>query len=1148
MAVLDLAFASKDTSLTVRTFWIKEGISKLFEVSVVARSEVHDLDLDQFIGKGAALVCGSGVPSEALKGSRTWHGVASHMEQVSIEADGLSTYYIRIVPDLWRTTLRKNARVFQGKSIPEIVTSVLSEWDIKADLKLNEDHAKHEYKVQYGETDFVFVNRLLEEAGISFYFEHGEVAHGEKAGLKDPSRLVLHDAPHKREHRAGGPIRYHDQPSHSGQKEYVSKVKLAHKMKPGRVTVRDFDFRTRSDYQLLAEARQATSEEERYEHFHYHPGSFMHVEAKRGETPVADDRGAARADEKHAKQNAQKMLDGERNDRRRVTFSTNVIDLSPGVVASMAEHPRPDLAEENTLLVTDSTIEGSHDGDWNISCGAAFTSQTWRPQRVTEKQKVYGVQSAIVVGPAGEEIHTDEFGRVRVQFHWDRQGNFDEMSSCWIRVSQSWAGSSYGMLSVPRVGQEVLVEFFEGDPDRPIITGRVYNNTTRVPYKLPEDKTKSGWKTSSSPGADGFSELMFDDKKGKELVFFQAQKDLSSIIKESESRVVGKNRATNVGADDAITIGANMRIDVAQDRAMTVGGSESIEVLGSRATAVAVSETVQVGESYALALGAETGIVIQDGKMTVTNGKASIVISGSDIFFDAAGDETISAGGKLTLSGKEVTADASPMVMLNCSAPVMPNVVKMAKSALMRGVKDVEKEANHLVRALEMDGQGLWALPGKLLAAVEDAPDFVKLDGDIFGEIKKDVAALKKEAALIKKKIQPYLHYVRLVENLIEHHDWTKIEKEALHLLGLDELDGMLGGVNKHKLYGGNKGGHGPGTHHPGQPHHPGQGGGHQPHHPGQGGGQQPHHPGQGGGQQPHHPGQGGGHQPHHPGQGGGQQPHHPGQGGGQQPHHPGQGGGHQPHHPGQGGGHQPHHPGQGGGQQPHHPGQGGGHQPHHPGQGGGQHHPGQDGQHHGGQHHRIEHASGEQAHEMHKTLGPKLGPKVATDTHKTAAIHESMQGANLNHDVASPALLGQSWNRPMPPASQASPQDLGQVVNGMGQVQVFHVASTSATTTAASSGAAVAGGAAAAGGVALAGGAAAVAMTSSSDPKQYMALKTAQTPYQVDEDQLHQQQQRYVASGMSDEDATAKALHDNGMALYEGDGAGNFRKVPVAV
>ena len=949
-------------------------------MSVVARSEVHDLDLDHFIGKGAALVCGSGVPSEALKGSRTWHGVASHMEQVSIEADGLSTYYLRIVPDLWRTTLRKNARVFQGKSIPEIVNVVLAEWNIKLELQLNEEHEKHEYKVQYDETDYAFISRLLEEAGISFYFQHGEVATGDKVDVKEPltpvapSRLVSSDTPHKREHRAGGPIGYHDEPSHAGQKEFVSKVRIAHKMKPGKVTVRDFDFRTRPDYQLLAEARQTATEEDRYEHFHYHPGSFMHVGKMGGETPVADDRGAARADEKHAKTNAQKMLDGERNDRRRVTFTTNVIDLSPGIVTSMAEHPRPDLAEDNTLLITDTTLEGSHGSDWNISCGAAFTSQTWRPQRATPKPKVYGVQSAIVVGPQGEEIHTDEFGRVRVQFHWDRQGKFDELSSCWIRVSQSWAGSSYGMMSIPRVGQEVLVEFFEGDPDRPVITGRVYNNTTRVPYKLPDDKTKTGWKTSSSPGADGFSELMFDDKKGKELVFFQAQKDLSSIIKDSESRVVGKNRATNVGADDALTIGANMRIDVAQDRAMTVGGSESIEVLGSRATAVAVSETVQVGESYALALGAETGRVIQDGKMTVTNGKASIVISGSDIFFDAAGDVTISAGGKLTLSGKEVSADASPMVMLNCAAPVAPNVVKMAKSALKHGLKDVEKEANHLVKALEMDGKGLWQLPGKLIRAVEDTPEFVKLDGDVFGEIKKDVAALKKEAALIKKKIQPYLHYVRLVEDLIEHHDWTKIEKEALHLLGLDELDGLLGGVNKHKLYGGNKGGHGPGAHHPGQQHHPGQGGGQQ-HHPGQGGGQ--HHPGQGGGQ--HHPGQGGGQQQHHPGQGGGQ--HHPGHGGGQ--HHPGQGGGHQ-HHPGQGGGHQQHHPGQGG-QQQHHPGQGGGQ--HHPGQGGGQQHGG--GQHH----HRVDRVSDtEHAHEMQHTLGPKLGPKVAGDTHKTAAIHESMQ------------------------------------------------------------------------------------------------------------------------------------------------------------
>ncbi|HVY47184.1 MAG TPA: type VI secretion system tip protein TssI/VgrG, partial [Minicystis sp.] len=882
MAHLELAFASKDTSLSVRTFSIREGISKPFDVSVIARSEVHDLDLDAFLGKGGALAVGSDLPSAALKGARVWHGVVSHMEQLAVEPDGLSTYFLRIVPDLHRTTLRKNARVFQNKTIPEIVRALLAEWQIDPELRLGADYPRFEYRVQYDETDFAFLNRLLEEAGIAYFFRHGEVGHGESPSSKEKSRLVLCDAPGHAEPRAGGPLPFVDEPTHAGRREHVRHVRLRHQMKPGRVTVRDFDFRTRPDYQLLAEAREAAADEERYEHFHYAPGAFVVLGDKGGETPVADDRGAARVDERRAAALAERMLHAHRGDRRRVTFASNCVDLHPGTVMSVADHPRADLADP--LLVTDMTLEGSHAGEWSVQCEAAFGKSPWRPQPKTPRPRVHGVQSAVVVGPPGEEIHTDEFGRVRVQFHWDRQGKFDEQSSCWIRVSHGWAGSSYGMLSIPRVGQEVLVEFYEGDPDRPVITGRVYNNTTRVPYKLPEDKTKSGWKTSSSPGADGFSELMFDDRKGKELVFLQAQKDLSTIVKDSESHVVGNDRATNVGANDALTIGKNLRVDVAADHALTVGGDAGVEVLGSRDTTVAVSETVRVGASYALSLGADTGVVMQDGRLTITNGKASIVISGGDIFFDASGDVTISAGGKLTLSGQEVSADASPLVLLNCGAPLAPSVVKLAAETLAHAVKDVEKEANHLAKAIEMAGHGKWVFPGELVDAVEDAPEFLELDGGIFGDIKKGVKELEHEAALLKKKLHPYLHYLKLAEHLIHHHSLKDIEHEVLHLLGLDQLDGLLGGMNKHKLYGGG-GGHGPHPHHP----HPGGGNGNHPHQP---------HPGGGGGNG-NHP-----HQPHAGGGGNGNHPHQPHAGGGGNGNHP-----HQPHPGGGGGGGNGNHP-----------------------------------------------------------------------------------------------------------------------------------------------------------------------------------------------------------------------------------------------
>ena len=229
------------------------------------------------------------------------------------------------------------------------------------------------------------------------------------------------------------------------------------------------------------------------------------------------------------------MLGGTRVDRRTVSFDTNTIDLWPGQVFCMDKHPHAELTDETKLLVTEFSVEGTPGGEWSMSGQAAFTDAPYRPPQRTLKPRVEGVQSAQVVGPQGQEIHTDEFGRVRVQFPWDREGKHDDGSSCWIRVSQGWAGTGYGMIVIPRIGQEVMVGFLEGDPDQPIIVGRVYNAKQAVPYKLPEHKTRSTWKSDSSLGSGGFNEIMFEDIKGQELVWEQAQKNRRRLVKNDET-------------------------------------------------------------------------------------------------------------------------------------------------------------------------------------------------------------------------------------------------------------------------------------------------------------------------------------------------------------------------------------------------------------------------------------------------------------------------------------------------------------------------------------------------------------------------------------------------------------------------------------
>ena len=305
--------------------------------------------------------------------------------------------------------------------------------------------------MQYGESDFDFVCRLLEDAGLSFLFVDSE----------DGPPLLVADDLRSGEERRSGPIPWLDDASAAAGKSFVTDVRLAHEVRAGKLTIRDVDFRKSPNFQMIG-AAEAAAPERRYERYRYLPGSFLIETGARGEEmPVADGAGAARHDPRVGQALAQR----EQPSKRAVSFRTNT-HLAPGMLFAIALHPRPDLASDRRLLVTESALEGTHEGEHRCTGKAAFitTDQVYLPKRSAPRPRIHGVQSAVVVGPAGHEIHTDELDRVRVQFPWDREGRFDEHSSCWIRVSQGWAGGAFGMMALPRVGQEVLVGFIEGDP------------------------------------------------------------------------------------------------------------------------------------------------------------------------------------------------------------------------------------------------------------------------------------------------------------------------------------------------------------------------------------------------------------------------------------------------------------------------------------------------------------------------------------------------------------------------------------------------------------------------------------------------------------------------------------------------------------
>lgn len=560
MSRLDLKFQCGESTLSVRRFSIHETVSTPFTVSIWARSELPTIDLGAIVGQPATLKITSGHKHVRAIGARSWSGVCSYIEQVRGErrpsAKEQSQYYFRIVPMLWLLTHQRLHRIFQHQTLPEIVTKILDSWRVKHKWQIDAgQYPKHEYRIQYGESDFNFVSRLLEEAGIAYTFEDDST-----------STMILTDALHQGKPRGGPPVPYENNPTQAAEREYISRIELVHQVRPGALAIRDYDYR-KPAFKLLAEAPEAAAPEKKYEQYHYIPGGMFVETGKGGDTPHADDKGVTRHDKPYGEKRAARWLESIRSDRVGVAFESNVTDLMAGMIFNVDNHPHPELAKE--LLVTDGVFEGTAEGEWAVYGHAVFTDVPFRPPLATPKPNIRGVQVARVVGPPNEEIHTDEFGRIRVQFPWDRDGDWNDDASCWMRAGEGWGGEAYGFINIPRVGHEVIISFLEGDPDRPVIMGRTYNVVNPVPYTLPDHKTVSAWKSRSYPKADGgwYNEIKFEDLKNDELVVLQAQKNMNVLVKNDDDHTVGHDRDKYVIGEEVEVTGKNRTQVVGTDRA-----------------------------------------------------------------------------------------------------------------------------------------------------------------------------------------------------------------------------------------------------------------------------------------------------------------------------------------------------------------------------------------------------------------------------------------------------------------------------------------------------------------------------------------------------------------------------------------------------
>ncbi len=591
MDVLKLQFASGESSLSVRSFRVREAISEPFHIAVTARAPSADIDFEGLVGQAASFELRGGLLGTGSR--RRWTGVCISCEQVKAEPNGLSTYEVVIVPQLWLLRRRRNHRLFQHVSVMDIAATLLGEWNVERRFDVErENHPPLELRVQYGESDYDFLSRLLEEAGISYAFVDDE----ERGSL-----LVLSDKPHLAEARSA-PLPFVDAPemSQAAALEYCTAVRLRRELRAGKVTLRDYDFR-KPRYELVAQAAAESESgppagvESLLEQYRYVPGWFKTEGHAAGDTPTADDLGVARAEQQTGVHIATRMLHGERARRRMLTFHTNAYDLWPGTTFHIGGHPRAELSLDQKLMMVGLELSGAVDdaASWLAVGQAVFTDTPFRPVMATPKPKITGVQSAYVVGPEDETVYTDEFGRVRVQFHWDRHGHFDPQSSAWMRVSQAWAGPGYGLFNLPRVGHEVLVGFVDGDPDQPVVVGRVFNGAEQVPYPLPGSKLMSGWKSDSNSNI-----ILFDDTPGDEMFYTQAERNRLGIVKRHEAHITGGRKTRYIGTTEKTLAMTSTTRVACGNHTILAGISNKIESAVSFKAESGFGATIKAGRKF----------------------------------------------------------------------------------------------------------------------------------------------------------------------------------------------------------------------------------------------------------------------------------------------------------------------------------------------------------------------------------------------------------------------------------------------------------------------------------------------------------------------------------------------------------------------
>jgi len=623
--------------LLLTSFEGTEYISDLFEFQIEVLSSNHTIKPEQLIGKTVDIKIHNKI-------NRTFNGYISRFTYGEAKADNLRTYHLTMVPWLWFLSKTNNHRIFQKKTTKDIVTTVFKDLGFNDfDFKATGNPTPREYCVQHNESDLNFISRLLEEDGISYYFEQTDKKH----------KMIIVDAANAHQICAETDLTYSKGNQSNSQ---LSRWEHVYEFRKGKWSLDDYDFKTPTKDQFQTTASTSKfANADKYEHYEY--------------TPYHDFAGL--------KDLTKKRIEAEEAPLNVIEASSDCSSFYAGGKFAVEKHSVKE--ELGTYIITairhrgyDNSYLAGHESASGYGNDLSCIPDTvhFRPSLVHSKPYMLGPQSAVVVGPKGEEIHTDEFGRIRVQFHWDREGKNNEKSTCFIHVVQPWAGAGWGTSFVPRIGMEVIVNFLDGDPDRPVITGSIYNGDNAPPFS---SKTQSGIRTRSTKKgtASNCNELRFDDLKDSEQVFIHAEKNMDTEVENNETLTVDKDRTKTIKHDENSTIENDRNKTVNNNQTETIAKNKTIDVGVNHKENIKKDMTIDVGgdlkesvkgkylESVTKEYGLQAkSITMQaDDEITLKTGSAKIVMKSNGDIIISGSKINVKASGNIAIKGSKVTTN-----------------------------------------------------------------------------------------------------------------------------------------------------------------------------------------------------------------------------------------------------------------------------------------------------------------------------------------------------------------------------------------------------------------------------------------------------------------------------------------------------------